>query len=96
MACSHLQLSKKAPRTRPGLSGPLQRDRGSDALAPWKQQETDTWGEQKPAGSGEDQPPLNSNILIHTGHSSKDLPPQICRAARAQDLARAQAASPMH
>lgn len=35
-------------------------------------------GEQIPAGPGGDQPPSHSNITIHTGHSSKDLPPQPC------------------
>lgn len=39
---SHLQLSKEAPTTHPGLAVPPQQDRGSDALAPWEQQDTNT------------------------------------------------------
>lgn len=50
---SHLQLSKEAPTTCPGLSVPPQQDWGSDTLAPCKQQDTDTRGEQKPARQGE-------------------------------------------
>lgn len=39
---SHLQLSKETPTTCPGLGVPPQQDWGSDTLAPWKQQDTDT------------------------------------------------------
>lgn len=39
---SHLQLSKEAPAACPGLSIFPGEEWGSDALAPWRQQETDT------------------------------------------------------
>lgn len=39
---SHLQLSKEAPTACPGLGVPPQQHRGTDTLAPWKQQEMNT------------------------------------------------------
>ena len=80
---------------RPGLSVPPQQDRGSDALAPWRQQETDTCEVNKNLlGQGE--------ISLHHTATSRSTPvtaPRICPdscAAPAWDLAWARAASPMH